>query len=61
MKSFMDKDFLLSSETAKHLYHDIAADMPIIDYHCHLDPKEIYGDRKFENIAQRNPICKMIY
>ncbi len=52
MKSFMDKDFLLSSDTAKHLYHDIAADAPIIDYHCHLDPKEIYEDRKFENITQ---------
>ena len=52
MKPFMDKDFLLSSETAKHLYHDFAADMPIIDYHCHLDPKEIYEDRQFENITQ---------
>ena len=52
MKPFMDKDFLLSTETAKHLYHDFAADMPIIDYHCHLDPKEIYEDRKFENITQ---------
>ena len=52
MKPFMDKDFLLSTETAKHLYHDFAADMPIIDYHCHLDPKEIYENRKFENITQ---------
>ena len=52
MKAFLDKDFLLSSDTAKHLYHDFAADMPIIDYHCHLDPKEIYEDRQFENITQ---------
>ena len=52
MKPFMDKDFLLSTETAKHLYHDFAADMPIIDYHCHLDPKEIWEDRRFENITQ---------
>ena len=52
MKPFMDKDFLLSTETAKHLYHDFAAEMPIIDYHCHLDPKEIFEDRKFENITQ---------
>ena len=52
MKAFLDKDFLLSTETAKHLYHDFAADMPIIDYHCHLDPKEIYEDRQFENITQ---------
>ena len=48
----MDKDFLLSTETAKHLYHDYAADMPIIDYHCHLDPREIYEDRQFDNITQ---------
>ena len=52
MKAFMDKDFLLSSETAKHLYHDYASPMPIIDYHCHLDPREIYEDRQFENITQ---------
>ena len=52
MKAFMDKDFLLSTETAKRLYHDYAADMPIIDYHCHLDPREIYEDRQFENITQ---------
>ena len=52
MKPFLDKDFLLSTETAKHLYHDVAADLPIIDYHCHLDPKEIYEDRRFENITR---------
>ena len=39
MKKFMDKDFLLQSETAKELYHNHAAKLPIIDYHCHLDPK----------------------
>lgn len=52
MVKFMDKDFLLTSDTAKHLYHDIAAKLPIIDYHCHLSPKEIYEDRKFDNLAQ---------
>ncbi len=52
MKSFMDKDFLLSTETAKRLYHDYAADLPIIDYHCHLNPQEIFEDRQFENITQ---------
>ena len=52
MKAFMDRDFLLSSETAKHLYHDYAAAQPIIDYHCHLDPKEIWEDRCFDNITQ---------
>ena len=52
MRPFMDRDFLLTSETARHLYHDIAADLPIIDYHCHLDPREIYEDRQFANITQ---------
>ncbi len=52
MKAFMDKDFLLSSDTAKHLYHDYAEPLPIIDYHCHLNPQEIYEDRQFENITQ---------
>ncbi len=52
MKAFMDKDFLLSTETAKHLYHDYAAPQPIIDYHCHLSPQEIYEDRRFDTITQ---------
>ena len=52
MKAFIDRDFLLTTDTAKHLYHDYAAPMPIIDYHCHLVPQEIYEDRKFENITQ---------
>ena len=52
MKAFMDRDFLLTSDTAKHLYHDFAAAMPIIDYHCHLSPQEIFEDRQFENITQ---------
>lgn len=52
MKQFMEKDFLLSTETAKKLYHKYAERMPIIDYHCHLNPQEIYEDRKYENITQ---------
>ena len=52
MKQFMDKDFLLSNETAKKLYFDNAADTPILDYHCHINPQEIYEDRQFENITQ---------
>jgi glucuronate isomerase len=48
----MGRDFLLQSETAKHLYHDYAENLPIVDYHCHIPPKEIYEDRRFENIAQ---------
>ena len=52
MKQFLDKDFLLSTEMAKTLYHDYAENMPILDYHCHINPQEICEDRKFENITQ---------
>jgi glucuronate isomerase len=52
MKKFMDKDFLLHTETAKELYHNHAAKMPIFDYHCHINPKEIAEDKRFENITQ---------
>lgn len=52
MKDFMDDDFLLTTETAKKLYHEHAENMPIIDYHCHLQPKEIYEDKKFRNLAE---------
>ena len=51
MKKFMDENFLLSNETAVKLYHEYAKDMPIIDYHCHLNPKEIYENKKFKNIT----------
>ena len=52
MKQFMDQDFLLGTETAKRLYHEIAKDMPIIDYHCHLSPKEIAEDKRFSSITE---------
>lgn len=52
MKPFMDSDFLLSTETAKLLYHDYAENMPIVDYHCHISPKEIADDIHFDNISQ---------
>ena len=52
MKAFMDRDFLLENETARHLYHDYAAKMPLADYHCHLSPREIYEDRRFDNLVQ---------
>ncbi|MBQ7307098.1 MAG: glucuronate isomerase [Clostridia bacterium] len=52
MKKFMDKDFLLSTEIAKELYHKYSSKTPIIDYHCHVSPKEIFEDKKFENITQ---------
>ncbi|MCR4647725.1 MAG: glucuronate isomerase [Lachnospiraceae bacterium] len=52
MKPFMDDDFLLSNETAKKLYNDCAKDMPIIDYHCHIDAKEIAENKEFKNITE---------
>ncbi|MBQ5798728.1 MAG: glucuronate isomerase [Clostridia bacterium] len=52
MKEFLGKDFLLSTETAKKLYHSYAAEMPIIDYHCHINPKEIYENKQFSNIFE---------
>ncbi len=52
MKQFMNEDFLLTTETAKALYHGAAASLPIVDYHCHVSPKEIWEDRRFENITQ---------
>jgi glucuronate isomerase len=52
MKKFMDEDFLLNSETSKHLYHAYAKEMPVIDYHCHLPPDQIANDHQFENLTQ---------
>jgi len=52
MKRFMDADFLLSTDTAKRLYHDVAAKCPIIDYHCHLSPREIAEDKRFSSITE---------
>ena len=52
MKNFMDKDFLLDSDTAKRIFRDFAQDMPICDYHCHLSPHEIYENRQPDNISQ---------
>ncbi len=52
MKKFMDKNFLLENSVAKKLYHNYAAKTPIIDYHCHIDPKDIWEDTLFENITQ---------
>ena len=48
----MDQDFLLSTDTAKKLFHEYAENMPILDYHCHINPREIAEDRKFDNITQ---------
>lgn len=52
MKPFMDSDFLLSTPSAVRLYHEYAANMPIADYHCHINPQEIFEDKHFQNIFQ---------
>jgi len=49
---FLSEDFLLRNDFAKLLYHDYAAHQPIIDYHCHLSPKDIATDRQFKNISE---------
>lgn len=50
--SFINDDFLLTTDAARELYHGYAEKMPIIDYHCHLPPAEIAEDKTWENIAQ---------
>ncbi len=52
MRKFMDKDFLLKTKAAKKLYHDHAAKMPIIDYHCHINPMDIYEDKRYGTITE---------
>ncbi len=52
MKKFMDEDFVLQTETARKLYHSFAENMPVLDYHCHINPEEIAKDRHFDNITQ---------
>ncbi len=52
MKKFMDKDFLLDTDTAKKLFHDFAENMPVCDYHCHLNPKEIFENKPPESITE---------
>ena len=50
--AFLDEDFLLTTPAARILYHDYAESMPILDYHCHLSPQEIYENRGFETLTQ---------
>ena len=52
MKTFITEDFLLNSKTASKLYHDFVKDLPIIDYHNHLPPKDVALNRKFKNITE---------
>lgn len=52
MKTFMDEDFLLSTNTSKTLYHDYAKNQPIFDYHCHLNPQEIAENKQFGDLSE---------
>ncbi|RKR08035.1 D-glucuronate isomerase [Maribacter vaceletii] len=52
MKAFLDSDFILETETAKELFHNAAKKMPIIDYHCHLSPKQIAENKNFKNLTE---------
>jgi glucuronate isomerase len=52
MKTFLDKDFLLLNDVAQRLYHEYAAPQPILDYHCHLSPKDIAEDHRFANLFE---------
>lgn len=52
MSGFITEDFLLTSEPARRLYHEHAEHMPIFDYHCHLNPREIYEDKRFSDIGE---------
>lgn len=52
MRPFLNEDFLLETKTAQRLYHDYAAGLPIIDYHCHLPPDQIASDINFENLTR---------
>lgn len=52
MKKFMGEDFLLTTPTAEYLYNNFAKDLPIIDYHCHINPQEIAEDKQFSSITE---------
>ena len=52
MKNFLDENFLLQTETAKMLYHEHASKMPIIDYHCHLNPSMVANDHQFKTLTE---------
>lgn len=51
METFITENFLLQNETGRRLYHDYAAELPILDYHCHLPPAEIAQNKPFENLT----------
>ena len=51
-ESYMKDNYLMHSNTAIKLYKEYAKDMPIFDYHCHLNPKEIYENKPFNNLTK---------
>ena len=52
MNKLINDDFLLENNTAKDLYNNYAKDLPIVDYHCHIESKEIAEDKNFDNLAE---------
>ena len=52
MKPFINDDFILTNKTARRLFHSAAKQMPIIDFHNHLDPQKIWEDGCYDNIAE---------
>ncbi len=52
MKTFINKNFVITNSTAEKLYHSFAADHPIIDFHCHLSPQMIAEDRQFNDLGE---------
>jgi len=50
--SFIHQDFLLTNAAARRLYHEFAEDQPILDYHCHLPPKDVAENRRFNNLSE---------
>ena len=51
-KAFMGRNFLLETDTAKHLFHDYAKQLPLVDYHCHIPPRDVFEDVRFDNLAE---------
>ncbi|MDU6064100.1 MAG: glucuronate isomerase, partial [Anaerococcus sp.] len=52
MNKFMTDDFMLHNDYGKILFHKYAKDVPIFDFHCHLEAKEIYENKKIPSITK---------
>ena len=52
MKPYPDEEFLLTTPAARRLYHEYAEGQPILDYHCHLSPRELAEDRRWGNLTE---------